>query len=425
MPLQDIFLLIEGLRVMPRTSVEQYRETTKTAKEIGRELNVSYLIEGNFLIVEDQVSITIQLVIARNNDHIFYNEYRRDYKDIITVQNEVAETIANEIEVAITPEVLNRIEKIPTKNLQAYDQYLRGRDAFFRFYLNRNNADLENCLQLFKQAIQSDSTFALPYAWLGRAIEYEIGQKLFIDYDENTIISLCNKALSLDPNLADGYWIRGRYYRNIGEFEKAIDDLIKAIDINPNNAQAYRYLGSTYFIKRDYIKALINLKKAEKLVRGNELTQLYSDIGQLYISIGEFQKAEDYFKESLRLQPNFIEGYRNLIWAEIRQGKFEDAYYYANRLLSLYPDNTSSFSIMAETLANLRKYNEAEEYYNKWLLKSKESGEDENFNGHRFALILWMNGKKEEARKLFNKHIEVCENSIKQWWFIWKKSGSI
>jgi len=404
--------MIEGLRVMPRTSVEQYRETTKTAKEIGRELDVSYLIEGNFLSVNDQVSITIQLVIAKNNDHIYYNEYRRDYKDIIVVQNEVAETIAKEIEVAIAPEVLNRIEKIPTSNLQAYDLYLRGRDAFFRYYLNRNSADLENCIQLFRQAIQSDSTFALPYAWLGRAIEYQIGQKLFMDYDENTIILLLNKALSLEPNLADGYWIRGRYYRNTGELEKAIDDLKKAIDINPNNELAYRYLGTTYFARRDYIQALINLKKAEKLERGNELTQLYSDIGQVYISIGEFRKAEDYFKESIRLQPNFIEGYRNLIWAEIRQGKFEDANDYANRLLSLYPDNTSCISIMAETLVNLRKYKDAEDYYEKWLLKSKETGEEEIFNRHRLALILWMNGKKDEARKLFYKHMEVCRNSI-------------
>jgi len=398
---------------MPRTSVEQYRETTKTAQEIGKELDVSYLIEGNFLIVDEQVSITIQLVVAKDNDHTFYNEYKRDYKDIIAVQSEVAQTIAKEIEVAITPEVRIRIEKVPTKNQQAYDLYLRGRDSFYRFYLNRNSADLENCIQLFKQAISSDPNFALPYAWLGRAIEYQIGQRIFIDYNEDTIISLCNKALSLEPNLADGYWIRGRYYRNIGQFQKAIDDLIKAIEVNPNNALAYRYLGTTYFFNRDYTEALKNLRKAEKLVRGNELTQLYSDIGQLYVSIGEYQKAEKYYKESLRLQPNFIEGYRNLIWAGLRQGNFEDAYNYAEKLLSLYPDNTSGYSIMAESLTNLRKYNEAELYYRKWLLKSKELGEEALFNRHRFALLLWLNGEEEEARVLFYKHIEVCENSIK------------
>jgi TolB-like protein/Tfp pilus assembly protein PilF len=403
---------IEGLRVMPRTSVEQYRETTKTVKEIGRELDVSYLIEGNFLIVGDQVSITIQLVTVKTDDHLFYKEYRRDYRDIINVQSEVARTIANEIKVAMSPEELDRIDKIPTSSMEAYDLYLRGRDAFFRYYLNRNVADLENCLQLFKKAIESDSTFALPYAWLGRAIEYQIGEEIFIDYQENTILSLCNKALSLDPNLSDGYWIRGRYYRNTGQLEKAVDDLNRAIDINPNNALAFRYLGTIYFIKRDYIKALKNLKKAEKLERGNELTQLYSDIGQVYISIGEFKKAEEYFKASIRLQPNFIEGYRSLIWAEIRQGKFEEAYENAKRLLSLYPDNTDSNGIMAETLSNLGRYREADNYYNEWLLKSKELGENQIFNRHRFAFILWMNGKEEEARKLFYKHIEVCENSI-------------
>jgi TolB-like protein/class 3 adenylate cyclase/Tfp pilus assembly protein PilF len=405
---------IEGLRVMPRTSVEQYRGTTKTAKEIGRELDVSYLIEGNFLIVDEKVSITIQLVIAKDDDHVYYNEYKRDYKDIISVQSEVAKTIAGEIEVAITPDARDRIEKIPTRNQEAYDSYLKGRDAFFRFYLNRNSADLERCIQLFDQAIKSDSTFAAPYAWMGRAIEYQIGQKIFIDYDESTIISLCNKALSLDPNLADGYWIRGRYYRNIGEFQRAIDDLTKAVEINPNNVLAYRYLGSTHFLNRDYVKALKNLKEAEKLERGNELTQLYSDIGQLYTSIGDFENAEKYYKESLSFQPNFIEGYRNLIWANLRQGKFETAHNYAEKLLSLYPDNMDSYSMMAESLLNMKEYDEAEVYYRKWEAKSTESGEKVLFNRHRFALILWMNGKKEEATELFYKHMEVCGNSIRR-----------
>jgi tetratricopeptide (TPR) repeat protein len=249
---------------------------------------------------------------------------------------------------------------------------------------------------------------------MGRAIEYQIGQKIFIDYDENTIISLCNKALALDPNLADGYWIRGRYYRNIGEFQRAIEDLARAIEINPNNVLAYRYLGSTYFLNRNYVRALKNFKEAEKLERGNELTQLYSDIGQLYTSIGEFKDAEKYYKESIRLQPNFIEGYRNLIWAYIRQGKFDIAHNYAERLLSLYPDNMDSYSMMAETLLNMRRYDEAEAYYRKREAKSKESGEKVLFNRHRFALILWMNGKREEGTRLFYKHMEVCGNSIRQ-----------
>jgi len=120
--------MIEGLRVMPRTSVEQYRENKKTAKQIGEELGVSYLIEGSFLMIGDQVKLTIQLVVANAGDHVLFNEYDRNYEDIINVQSEVAQTIAKEIEIAITPEEQALIEKVPTTSLRAYDFYQRGRE---------------------------------------------------------------------------------------------------------------------------------------------------------------------------------------------------------------------------------------------------------------------------------------------------------
>lgn len=407
---------ISGVKVISRGSMEKYRNTDLTTKEIAKELDVVYILEGTVQKLDDQVKIHAQLILAEEDDHVWERSFVRDLSEVTEVyeiQSQIAQSVAEELKVIITPKEKLLIEKIPTQNQQAYDLYLRGRDAFFRFYLNRNNDDLEHCIHLFQKAINNDDKFALSYAWLGRAIEYQIGQKIFIDYNEDTIISLCNKALSLEPNLADGYWIRGRYYRNTGQFQKAIEDFHKALEINPNNALAYRYLGSTYFFKRNFTSAFSNLKKAEKLERGNELTQLYSDIGQLYISIGEVQKAEKYYKESIRLQPNFIEGYRNLVWAFFRQGKFEDAYAYAEKLLYIYPENSTSYSIMAESLTNLNKYDEAETYYRKWLLTSEGMDEDALFSRHRFALLLWMSGKKEEAKQEFLKHMEICKNSIR------------
>jgi class 3 adenylate cyclase/TolB-like protein/Tfp pilus assembly protein PilF len=406
---------ISGVRVISRGSMEKYRSTNLTTKEIARELDVVYILEGTVQKLDDQVKIHAQLILAEDDDHAWERSFVRDLSkvnEVYEIQSQIAQSVAEELKVIITPEEKLLIEKIPTQNQQAYDLYLRGRDAFFRYYLNRNNADLEHCIQLFQQAISIDDNFALAYAWLGRALEYQIGQKIFIDYEEDTIIRLCDIALSIEPNLEDGYWIRGRYYRNTGQFEKAIHDFEKGLEINQNNSLAYRYLGSTYFFKRDFIEALVNLKKAEKLERGNELTQLYSDIGQLYISIGAGQQAEKYYKESLLLQPNFTEGYRNLVWALFRQGKYEEAYEYAEKLLAIYPESITSYSIMAESLAHLEKYEEAEDYYRKWLLKSDNIGEDALFSRHRFAYLLWMNGKKDEARKQFNRHIDVCKNSI-------------
>jgi len=116
---------IEGLRVTPRTSMEQYRKTTKTASIIGAELDVSYLIEGSFLMINNQVRLTIQLVIAEEEDHLLYKEYDRDWSEIFNVQSEVAQAIANEVEVVITPEVKERIESIPT-TIRLFSDIFKG-----------------------------------------------------------------------------------------------------------------------------------------------------------------------------------------------------------------------------------------------------------------------------------------------------------
>jgi len=154
---------IEGLRVMPRTSVEQYRETTKSAKEIGEELDVIYLIEGSFLMMEDKVKLTIQLVVANPGDHVFFEEYDRDYKDIFIVQSEVAQTIANEIELAINPEEKELIERIPTASLTAHDFYLQGWEEFWRFIWNSDYAALDRAEDLFHFALDYDSSYAEAY----------------------------------------------------------------------------------------------------------------------------------------------------------------------------------------------------------------------------------------------------------------------
>ena len=103
-----------------------------------------------------------------------------------------------------------------------------------------------------------------------------------------------------------------------------------------------------------------------------------------------------------------------MIWAHIRQGNFDRAHDYAEKLLALYPENMDSYSMMAETLLNMRNFEEAEAYYRKWEAISDESGRTVFFNRHRFALILWLNGKKKEANELFYEHMEVCGNSIRR-----------
>src|SRR4030043_1748046 len=120
---------IEDLRVMSRTSVEQYRIPGKTIPEIGRELNIVYLLEGSFQKSGDNVRLIVQLIKAREDKHIWSNEYDRNWNDIFSVQSEVAQAIAKELYATITPEEKQLIEKIPTANMTAYDLYLKANES--------------------------------------------------------------------------------------------------------------------------------------------------------------------------------------------------------------------------------------------------------------------------------------------------------
>src|SRR4030043_562464 len=123
---------IEDLRVMSRTSGEQYRGTTKTTRTIGKELDVEYLLEGSFQKFGDDVKLIVQLINAREESHEWANEYNSKWNDIFFLKSEIAQKIAKEMSIVISPEEKEYINKDPTTDLRAYDFYLRGINELWR-----------------------------------------------------------------------------------------------------------------------------------------------------------------------------------------------------------------------------------------------------------------------------------------------------
>jgi TolB-like protein len=151
---------IKDLRVMSRTSVEQYRGTNKTAHIIGQELDVEYLLEGSFQKSGDNVKLIVQLFKTNKKEsHAWADEYNRNWNDVFSVQSEVAQAIASELKAKFTPEEKQLIEKIPTTDLAAYDSYLKG----VSYLRKENNNDLKTALLYFELAIDKDPKFALAY----------------------------------------------------------------------------------------------------------------------------------------------------------------------------------------------------------------------------------------------------------------------
>ena len=166
--------LIEDLEVVSRTSVEKYRDSDESIIEIGKELNVNYILEGSAQTIQGKTKIHLQLIDAHTDKHLWSQPYKQDLslENMFEMQEEVALAVANELEVVLASGEKAQLEKIPTKNIAAYNLYLLGKD-FLNINLysvnkqERNQALLE-AKRLFEQAIELDSTFSDAYSctWL-------------------------------------------------------------------------------------------------------------------------------------------------------------------------------------------------------------------------------------------------------------------
>jgi tetratricopeptide (TPR) repeat protein len=286
---------------------------------------------------------------------------------------------------------------------------MQALDFYNKYIFSHDKKYLEKVTQLGYISLELDPEFALAYYWLGASsLSDKFLSSYFRPFYLDTALFFFNKALELDPTLAEAYSARGFYYYEKDQKQKAMDDLEKAISLSPNNLMGYFGLGLIYSESNDYINALINLKKAEKLERaGSDLAFIYARLFQTYISVGDLQKAELYCNkvQQLNLHLPVLE-----LWLLEMQGKWEELLVAAEKYLALQPEDGSMYGYKADALLGLGRISEAEDCIRTSV---KYYGTDIN-SAHRVGIILWMNGKKEEAMEYFNKQITFCTESIRK-----------
>jgi len=412
---------IEDLRVMDRTSVEQYRETDKTATIICQELDVAYLLGGSFQKYGDQARLIVQLIRPGIEGHIWTNEYDRDWKDIFSVQSEVAQTIASELRAVITPEEKQLIEKVPTTSLTAYDFYQRGREEHLKFQLDNNNRKaLERAEDLYYKALEYDSTFAQALTGLAMtnySKHYSIepyGGSYSDTYFEgeflDSVLILADIALSFDDQLAEAYTVKGSYFFVKGLTEQAIKEFDKAIKFNPNDWMAYYGKGNLYLYD-DLLKTIDNLQKAASLNHGSELSILLVEIGWAYQCAGFNEKHNYYIQEALKLGDDSVTYYIALASSEHWLGNYTKAIEFGEKAYSIDSNHTGNLIDLGESYMLLGQYEESLKYYKKWFERLKALGNLSINNMHRIGYVYWLNGYKEEAEYYFNEQINYCNRS--------------
>ncbi len=315
---------LSELKVISRTSAMLYKDSNKRVPEIARELNVDAIVEGAVLKAGDRVRITAQLIHGASDEHLWVNDYEGDLTDILSLQKTVARAIAKEIGLALKPEEEAYLASAPQVNPEAYNLYLKG----WHFHNLETSESMPKAVEYLEQAVALDPTFAR--AWAALAHSYLMMQWVggwSGDYALNRMKPAIDKALELDPNQALAHAVLGsyRWFSVPGDIAGAGASGKRAVELDPNSAWAHYQYGN--FLNRTGWpdEAMAEFRRAQELDPLSPLPLL--GIAWVYLYTRQYDKALEYFKAALELQPGFARG--GIRWAEcailMQQGRYAEA----------------------------------------------------------------------------------------------------
>ena len=323
---------IGSLRVTSRTSVMQYKGTRKSLPEIARELNVDAIVEGSVIRSGERVRVTAQLLRAPTDQHIWAETYDRDRGDILKLQSEVADAIAQQVRAQITPAQRAEMRTAHTVDPAAYDSYVRGRIYFTTEYTKPDS--LRKAQHLFEDSIQKDPNFALAYAGLAdtyvylafdgamsreeasrsakkalaRALELDdtVGEAYdtlgvlswTFDWDWDSADRAFNRALELAPSYSCALEDRALFLAFRGRRAETLAEIAKIdqLDAGPNSAGTE---SAAYYMLRDYPR-LIDASRRALLLDPNSAWQHYN-LGAGYEGTGRLQEAIAEYRKAMEM----------------------------------------------------------------------------------------------------------------------------
>jgi adenylate cyclase len=312
---------VTGLTVIARTSTMQYKNAQKRISEIGNELGVGTLVEGSVRKSGGKVRITIQLIDARNEGHIWAQNYDKLLDDVFTVQSEVAEKVAEALKVKLVESEKRRIKKIAFRNPEAYNIYLKG-----MFYFNKRTPEaMRRSIDLFQQSLKLDQTFALGYSGLAQA--YYVMAANYLDDPEicyPKAKQYANEALALDDELAEPHAILGGVTLGFDyDPDRAEIEYKRAIELNPSSATVRLWYTHLLRYEKRFSESWKEIHEALEL---SPLSLIINDnVADEYYIRKECDTAIDLAKKTIEMDSNFPPAYVTLITNFLEVGRYDEA----------------------------------------------------------------------------------------------------
>jgi adenylate cyclase len=337
----NLLTKLPQLQVSARTSSFAFKKKEIGVQSIARELGVKTVLEGSVRRAGKRIRITAQLIDADSGFHVWSETFDRELEDIFAVQDEIARSIVDALEITLSPKQERAIEKTPTANINAYDCYLRGRR-----FLHDQRGGLNPAMEEFSRAIEIDPGFALAYAGLADTAHmsymwYEKNEANLKRADEAS-----RKALELDPDLAEAHSARGNALTLEKRYEEAEREFEQAIRLDSTLYEAYYFYGRSTLMQGKYEKAA-QMFEGACAVRPDDyqapllVTQVYRSLGREAEVVASFERGVRLVKKHVKLNPDDLRALVLGAHALLETGEGELARAWAMRALEQSPDDRS------------------------------------------------------------------------------------
>jgi len=385
---------IEDIRVVSRTSTEKYRSMPTSMSQISQELEVNYVVEGSGQKSGNQIVLTVQLIEASRDQHLWSKRYTSETQDIFQLQAEVAKDIALE---------QDRIEKILTENLRAYDLYLKG----LEWSKTETAHGLDSAIKYFKEALVEDPEFAQANAYVAICYYYSDLFKKEKQYGEE-INNYADRAVLLDAELPESLIAKGLFYMQDDQYERAVEYLERVLQYNPNSGWANNFLTDIYHLylpdSKKYLKHALQGIKLDLANQDSSTTSItYLHLSNALAQNGFLEQAEYYINKSIEYDSSNI--FSAYVWAYVRLAQDENWELAISRLKQVLVRDTSRVDVIQE-LAKLcystKEYQQALAYYRRYLfIKNSLQLDIYPSEDLKIAFVLQQQGFEKEAEEYY------------------------
>jgi serine/threonine-protein kinase len=349
---------LRQLVVRPSQYIAQFAGQTVDPRQVGEALAVGNVMAGSFIKTPDRFRVTAQLIAVQTGDIQWSEKIDIAERDLITIQDTIAERVIAGLKLKLTEEEQEKIEKPLTRNADAYQFYLRGRDLLFQYTSHSfDDGDLEVAIKMFQEAVRLDPDFARAHYTLGRCYVHHAqgyGGQEYYDRAEQSL----QRALALDPNLAGArlqmvyvylahgekdkalatladarrlapndptvFIIAGMIYRLNGLYDKALKQYDRLLELNPRDIVIASYnRGRIYTYRHEYERAIAELEKARALEPDHPLIKTF--LALTHFNQDRIDEAQRLIEEVLREHPHFDAVEVLLAWCHSRQGRHDQA----------------------------------------------------------------------------------------------------